>query len=157
MGKRDIAVYKGRLHRAAGAIRSGTMLAVDPAFGTNSNIGWAMFQAGELVDSGEIALVRSDNPAYRLHQLSNDLKGLATYVDVLVVEQLRRRILHVHLFWAVGVCVAAVPSGFFLEMPCSVWQRHSKGLEGYHKGDQWDAVAIGYAAAEEAKILSVEE
>jgi len=134
------------MKNAAIAVRlGGRLLSIDPALGTNSNIGWALFEEGELITSGELT-VSSKKIGKKLVEIKDKVSALCELYQprVMVIEKLRGRILHIHLIWACGAIVAGGDTvQKFFEVDIQSWRRLIP--EGYVKTDQGDAIWIGRA------------
>lgn len=131
----------------------GRIIAIDPASGSSSMPGWALFEAGELVAMGTIELNARLPIQGRLNMmfaaLSNGIGQPPP--DLLIMEEIRGRMAHAFLFWACGVIAAAFSSSALLELPVSFWRAILP--EGYTKADDTDAAYIGLSAILLAKEL----
>ncbi len=157
-------------------VSSGTMLSIDPASGVSSLPGYAVFRAGERLESGTIAVGRaSDELGARLWELGRSLReelappdGSAEW-DVLVVEDIpdknwsqagkgkhrigsakNQKVLH----RAVGAVLASVKAKVILFVHPSTWHAHVG--PGYVKSDEGDALAMGEVAVVKARQLLAE-
>lgn len=143
-------------------ILNGMLLCVDPSVGSSSSMpGWALYSAGELLDSGTFDITVSKPLNERLQELSHECHTLwytrCTTGDwdasgtILVIEHITKfgaRSMD-SLLKGVGAILAAVPCKVAIEIPPSAWHR----LEppGYYKTDEQDAIALGYYAIQKAK------
>jgi hypothetical protein len=137
--------YYAKVLRHADKAR-GKLLCVDPATGATSNPGWALFQDGKLVDSGEVTGLHGETPD-RLFQLFWRLHddGRFNNLNMLVVEQLRGKMVAAQLHWSVGVILAALPAEVVCEIPIAVWKSVAAADPNYAKGDEADARTFGVA------------
>ncbi len=139
-------------------ILSGNLLAIDPASRT---IGYAFYAKGLLTERGVLQANDRDSIQERLLDLAAKLIVLQTRlgkVDVLVVEEIRGKMAHAYLMWAVGCILTAVPALVMFEMPISLWK--SQTPDGYIKEDSADAQMFGdtvlkIANAPDGKITAV--
>lgn len=136
--------YEAQCEKHREAIATGRLLAIDPASGATSDIGYAIFEKGELIESGSISIPRAKTPK-RLRELCRVVyhKFKDQFPDVLVVERIRGSNAHVSLLWAVGTIIAALPCDILLECPVPTWKKHRPW--GYEKSDEQDAKCIGQA------------
>lgn len=151
--KFDEFYYQVRLH--AEKIRSGTLLAIDPASGSDSLPGFALFHAGELQTSGTIALNKKASIQQRLAVVYEKVAAISPAApDVLVIELLRGKMVHWNLQRSAGVAIAASRAPVLIECPILVWKALAKTDHKYVKGDQADAEKLGQsviALARESK------
>lgn len=123
------------------------VLAIDPSSGASSPVGYAIFEDGELVESGVIEVPKG-NGSERLHHINECLRNDFEKPDVLVVEMIPRvRILKPVLTQSVGAIMSAWPCSEFVEVPVRSWKAYveanPEATKGYEKGDEWDAIVIG--------------
>lgn len=145
--------FRRKVSKWSNRILTGKMLAIDPASGASSMPGWALYDAGKCIASGEIPLSSKKPVQYRLAEL---LGVLATgfqnpLPDVVVIEEIRGRMAHHYLLWSIGVTVSAFPDAELLEIPVSFWKCCVP--EGYEKSDEEDAKIMGQAVVLLAKEL----
>src|SRR5574343_1533553 len=84
-------------------ILGGNMLAIDPA---SHSLGYAYYKKGQLIDKGTLEAPSRLSIHGRLLWLNTNLKLLQDQhgvVDVLIVEEIRGRMAHAYLMWAVGM------------------------------------------------------
>jgi len=136
-----------------GKLLTGRVVAIDPASGSTSMPGWALFQEGALVAKGVVQLNPKLPVQGRLNALFFALsEGIGhPPPDVIIIEEIRGRMAHVFLTWACGVIVSAFSESELLELPIGFWKAVIP--EGYEKSDEEDAMHIGLAAIELAKEL----
>jgi hypothetical protein len=122
------------------AIKHGSMLSVDP--GTNS-LGWALFQSGILVQSGEIKATERKTTVIRLREILHDMydRFEDNTIDLMVVEMLRGNRVRPPLHWATGTVLAAIQPDSLIEVPIVFW--HKIRPVEYVKTDELDAKLIG--------------
>jgi hypothetical protein len=133
-------------------IQTGVMLCIDPSSGSrNSNAGYALWDSGKLIQSGELF----DEKSKRQMDIYERMRELADWLaemdcaDILVMEKIRGKA-HTYLRWACGVTVAACRAPVVIEVSPMLWHRYAP--PGYVKSDAGDAVEIGrtvYAVLEE--------
>lgn len=142
-------------------LTEGLVVAIDPSIGSTSSMpGWAVYRAGELIDSGifQIAPTKSVPDRLRtLHGHVNKLYNLYT-PDVLVYEEIPAQrqgggnaVAHASLLKALGVilCVPG-PDGYVGIMPVS-WKAAAR--ETYTKSDVNDAIEMGYVCIDTARRI----
>jgi len=127
------------------------MLAVDPG---SKTAGWALFEKGVLVDSGQFK-ASSSMPIHRRLQVLYDKFTEHQAPDVISIERLRGSMSHAYLFWAVGIAVTAVRAPIMLEVPINVWK--ATVPKDYVKTDQADAESIGEAVVMIAREIELEK
>lgn len=122
-----------------------TLLAVDPSSGGTGGLGWAFFRGGKLERSGVFFANSKDKVHLRLVTLATQLEQFHG-VDFLAVESLPRRVHH-YVMWSVGVVIAAVAPKELKEIPIKTWKEVAREQgDNYKKGDEADALCIGFAA-----------
>lgn len=127
------------------------MLAIDPASGSTSMPGWAMFRDGQLLGSGVLE-IRGQTIGHKLAHLYNEVRVMTDQgVDTVVIEEIRGRVAHHYLLWAVGVIAAATSRAEWIELPVAFWKAIAP--EGYVKSDRTDAEYIGKAVIQLAGEL----
>lgn len=137
-------------------ILEGVVISIDPSIGSSSSMpGWAVYKAGDYVASGTFEI-----PAHR--PLPEKLRRLAYHVrklyddypaDVLVYEDIPSQRYgmgnanaHASLLKALGAILSVPgPEGYVGIMPVS-WKKLVR--DTYQKGDEADAVEIGYVVIE---------
>lgn len=138
-------------------ILQGTVLAWDPSSGgRGSNPGWAWYSAGKLETSGVIELDDKLPAPTRLRELLSVILADDEQPDILVVEQLRGKMVPAPLHWSVGVLLAGYSPQHTFEMPISTWKTYARQCDEYEKTDEMDAIAIGLSLIEIAKELKGE-
>ncbi len=142
-------------------ILEGTMLAIDPSTGSKSSRpGFALYKAGELVESGEIAVDLKANRSKRLYEIAETVRSEFPTPDVLVVEYIppvtyrgsdvkMNGVSLMALQKAIGAIIGANPVEHLLEIPASAWRKYRPTQ--YVKTDEWDAICLGICAVETAK------
>lgn len=98
------------------------ILYVDPA---SISSGWALFEDGELIDSGTVAVDKKMNVFLRLHHIYKAYKKLRLSPNEIHIEQLVRNT-HIYTHWSVSV----IALGMFrrnvqvdADIPISSWQK----------------------------------
>lgn len=139
-------------------ILHGTLLAIDPSSGsydrstkTQSNVGYAIFKAGALDDSGIVALDgKGKKPVFdRLRDLHDSMRTQFDVPDIMVIEEIAGPNAHNSLRWSIPAIALAVRAPVVVEMNVRTWQ--SMTPKGYQKTDENDAIAIGQALIKLAK------
>lgn len=134
------------------------VLAIDPASGGSSNPGWALFDEGEYVASGEFDIKSKKNPIQmrlvELQCLIVETFG-SDLPEVLVIERIRGSHAHHYLFWSIGASIAAAEIEHLLECPVGFWKVVTP--TDYEKTDETDAIYIGAAVIKLAQELIEEE
>lgn len=148
-------------------LRSGKVLAIDPASGGSSQPGFAISIEGKFVQSGVIKLAKGGLITHRLHTLMCALQNLWEHhggFDLLVLEDIApafggghkskqkaggggmitRGVVMLH--WACGTVIAANPWPHVLKVMPQSWhswhRRHGLTDETYAKSDANDATSI---------------
>ena len=140
-------------------ILGGKLLAVDPSCGSQSSMpGYAIFEAGELKDSGiiEIPGIHRELP-YRLQDLGQCLRNDFEVPDVLAVEQIPPKRYggggatgHASLLKSVGTILGNVITPRVIMVRPQWW--HALVPDDYEKSDEGDARSIGEAVIHVAKL-----
>lgn len=146
-------------------LQEGVILSIDPSIGsTSSQPGWAVYTAGKLQCSGTLEINPEGTQWQRLQRLRTHMYGLMQFYtpDVLVYEDIPAQRhgggnaeAHASLLKAVGVILSiSGPDHYVGLLPVS-WKKMVR--ESYFKGDEQDAIEIGWIAIQEAKRISEEE
>ncbi len=148
------ARFYTQVRRMRDVVLTGRMLCVDPASGSTSQVGWALYEAGELVKSGVLAVAKRGAIGVRLADTRKQLDALALgVIDLLVVELLRGNRVHAYLHWATGTIVSAIPHKVVIELPIQCWKAAIAGDPNYFKDDVEDAKAFGITLLKLARGL----
>ena len=133
----DVQVHKTK-------ILTGLVIALDPSSGGSSQPGFAIYRAGELITSGELAIPKK-SIYERLQLLHEQVSKLTPDVpDVFAIEEIRgQRFSHDYLKYAVGVSMAAARTTTILEVPINCWRALAKADPHYIKGNAVDSELIG--------------
>jgi hypothetical protein len=143
---------KIRLRQLRETLLTGCVLAIDPATGGKSQPGYAVYRRGVLVQSGIIELPKKLDIYRRLPILYDAVRALVLDPpDILVIEAMHSTMTHDHLMFAVGATLAATRTPTVIELPVNMWKAVAKGDEDYKKGDEQDAIMIGFAAIQFAR------
>ena len=132
-------------------ILEGSMLVIDPSSGgtsrkgEQSNAGWAEFKNGKLKASGIIELDHGKYKEDRLRAISDCLRSefKANY-DLMVIENIEGYGAAKTLIQACGAFICST-NGRLIEMNVKTWQAIANRLGGWVKGDEADAIYIGWA------------
>lgn len=118
--------------------------------------GYAIYQAGILVESGTLQITLGRDLPYRLQELAEALSEFDT-PDVLVVEDIPLKMRggfragHGSLLKSEGAVYACVRAPLVLQLKPAVWHRWKP--TGWEKGDADDAEAMGHAVYEIVNFL----
>lgn len=129
------------IKKQAKVITTGVVVAIDPASGSGSYPGFAVFVEGKLVRSGTVTCDSKLPVNQRLHILYDRINSLEEAPDVLVIEQIRGHMSHAYLKFAVGMAMTAVRAPVCIEMPINVWKAYVG--KTHNKSDENDAIALG--------------
>lgn len=142
-------------------ILNGRLLCVDPSTGSTSSVpGFAVYEGGELIESGEITVDKSANRSLRLYEIARTIREEFDTPDILIVEYIPHMVYGqgkmngvtlMALQKAIGAIIGAIPCKNLLEIPASAWKHHKP--EGYIKSDEWDAIALGNCAINISKKI----
>jgi len=131
-------------------IHKGLMLVIDPSTGATGSAGFAVFDKGHLIDSGDIAVNRTDKTHKRLREMSllvND------YFDkeytVLVLEQLEGGYAPKSLKGSIYVFQASVDAKHYFELVPKTWQAIARVMSDWteaNKSDEYDAIWLGISS-----------
>jgi hypothetical protein len=153
--------YK-RIEPIADIILTGKLLCIDPSTGSKSSVpGYAWYEKGKLVESGEILVDIGGDRNTRLSEISRCIREDFDKPDVLVVEYIppitykgggnqMNNISIMALQKAVGAIIGARPVSHFVEIPASSWRKYKP--KDYIKSDVADAECIGLCAIGLAKL-----
>jgi len=137
-------------------ILDGVIISIDPSIGSSSSMpGWAVYRAGQYVTSGTFDIPVHKSIPDRLRMLANHVRRLYNEhpADVLVYEDIPAQrygmgnaVAHASLLKALGAILSVPgPDGYVGIMPVS-WKKGVR--DTYQKGDESDAVEIGYVVIE---------
>jgi hypothetical protein len=137
-------------------ILDGVVVSIDPSIGSSSSMpGWAVYRAGQYVTSGTFDIPVHKSIPDRLRILANHIRKLYNEYppDCLVYEDIPAQrygmgnaIAHASLLKALGAILSVPgPEGYAGIMPIS-WKKLVR--DTYIKGDESDAVEIGYVVIE---------
>jgi len=137
-------------------ILEGMVISIDPSIGSSSSMpGWAIYRAGQYVSSGIFEIPVHKSLPDRLRTLANHVRKLYNDYppDVLVYEDIPAQrygmgnaVAHASLLKALGAILSVPgPDGYVGIMPVS-WKKLVR--DTYEKGDEADAVEIGYVVIE---------
>lgn len=143
----------------ANLVMTGRMLAVDPSTGSISSMpGYAIFDKGELVESGEINVRVQDRKNVRLYNIAETLRNEFPDIDILAVENIppvsykRKGAMSgwslVALQRAVGAIISCFDCDYIEVAPTWTNKFRPEELE---KTDESDAIGIGLAVISAAE------
>ena len=150
-----VAKYRIAIAQAASQILTGRLLAIDPSVGSaNSMPGYAVFEAGVLVENGTIQVDFRQPVSKRLHEINRCLREDFDCPDVVAIEMpplinLRglghrmNAVSRAGLQRGIGAAIAAWPVDHIVEIPPASWAKFK--TETYVKSDAADALTIGLA------------
>jgi hypothetical protein len=140
---------------------NGIVLSIDPSIGSQSSLpGWAVFEKGELIDSGVMEVPREGDHPVRLWHVRHEMEGLRHYYkpDIVVIENIPSAagrfnlvaLASLHMArGAILSCVGLLPWVTILPQQ---WTKLTRST--YIKGDANDAVEFGYITIELAKRMA---
>ena len=142
-------------------LTEGRVVSIDPSIGSSSSMpGWAVYLAGNYVESGTFDIPRDKSIPERLKHLARCMTKLYARhdPDVLVYEEIPAQRhgmgnagAHASLLKAVGAILSVPgPDGYVGIMPVS-WK--ALVLDTYIKGDEEDACEIGRIVIEQAWLI----
>lgn len=150
------------IRQCAPLIVAGGLLSIDPSIGSMSSMpGFAYYYAGRLVASGTVDIDPTGTRSARLKHLYEALHKMSSQlvIDVCAYEQVpvsahggRSQVSHASLLMASGVVQAAVSAEHFVGIMPVVWKCRAR--ETYKKGDEEDAIEMGYIVVELAKQIA---
>lgn len=146
----------GNIEENLKGILEGVVISIDPSIGSSSSMpGWAVYMDGEYVKSGIFEIPIHKSLPERLRILANHVRKLYNEypADVLVYEDIPAQrygmgnaVAHASLLKALGAILSVPgPDGYVGIMPVS-WKKMVR--DTYTKGDEADAVEIGYVVIE---------
>jgi hypothetical protein len=140
-------------------VLGGRLLAIDPSSGSAQSLpGYAIYEKGELIDSGVIDVPTTQAINCKLYQISRCLREEFQAPDVLVIESIapyfssakggfrNRSVMNLHR--GVGAIMAGVNCERLIEVAPASWRQ--KIPEDYEKTDENDAIMMGYTVIAEA-------
>jgi len=147
------------------------MLVLDPSIGSQSSQpGYAIYEKGELVESGVIEMPTSASTARRLYYLGKCLREqFHEKYDVVLIELIpalrfnkfgRSLQSQIPLHYAVAVCMSSFDTDCLLEISPSTWrsyadEQHLVDKKNKMQGmDEQDAICMGHSVLEIATYLS---
>lgn len=151
MRKFSIRWPQGKTHRKlvsqvkanAAILREGNVLAIDPSSGKTSPPGYSYWEAGSLLEYGDVKVNSAKPVQQRLGEIVDCLVAEFPSVDVLVIEQIRGQKAQPALQWSIGALLDGFRPPIFIEVPLWSWKAVAKSTPNYTKRDDLDAVMIG--------------
>lgn len=138
-------------------LTTGHVLSIDPSSGSRESVpGYSIWKAGVLIDSGVLDIHFSDNLNKKLFDISHSFRTEFDAPDVLVTElissymgtfsksicNLQRSVGVVYSLWDCPI----------VEVSPTTWRKLIP--ENYQKGDESDAIMIGWTAIQKAFALT---
>ncbi len=164
MISKDSQLYSG-IEKYHKLVTQGRVLSIDPSIGSTSSMpGWAVYQAGELQESGTLRIEVVESIPIRLQELARQMRELIRQYqpDILVYEEIPAQrhgggnaVAHASLLKAVGVILSIPGPTSWLGIYPKSWKRLARA--SYKKGDEEDACEIGYCVYEVARWYEREE
>lgn len=141
-------------------ILDGHILSIDPSSGSRNSLpGYAIYKAGELVDSGVIQVPVGDNLHTRLFHLRKSMMEDFEKPDILVTENVppvmqskgffNKSVLSLQK--AIGVVISCFDVPLIEVAPIS-WRQNIPAT--YQKTDENDAILMGYTVVKLAHIYA---
>lgn len=166
MSKKELTSLEKQLVGHVDKIKTGIILAIDPSSGSyNSQPGYALYNKGELEDSGIVEIHSGDHISNRLHRLAKALKEEFDEPALLVTENIppfmaeqgsspfaTRNVISLHQSVGVIMSIWDVPA---ITVSPRTWRSFIP--DNYIKNDEHDAIMIGWAAVQYAKRIEGEE
>ena len=132
-------------------ILRGNMLCVDPG---SKYFGWAYYREGNLVASG--AEDMTGDTRYYQDRLRRQVHWISEYlcdipIDLLVLEKpfdpsyTTVVANYMRLIQSIGLFLALVPYDYYIDIRPTTWQDYIRPGDGWVKGDEQDAIAMGVA------------
>lgn len=139
----------------------GLVVSFDPSIGSSSSMpGWAVYRAGELIDSGTFQIPYHESIPNRLRMLHNHVRLLYNKYtpDCMVYEDIPAQrqgggnaVAHASLLKALGVILSVPgPDGYVGLLPVS-WKGEAR--DTYIKSDVNDAIEVGWVAINVARRI----
>jgi hypothetical protein len=152
VSKAKLSKFQQQLGPLVEPILTGHLLSIDPSSGSrDSQPGYAVFKAGELQDSGHIAVNPAWEPARRLRYLGQALQSEFACPDVLVCENIG--LIHVgggfmnksviSLQRSIGVVMGSFDAPI-VEIAPITWRKNIPA--NYKKTDEADAIMLALTA-----------
>lgn len=153
-----------RCEEYAHEILTGRLMAIDPSSGSMKSVpGYAIYEAGVLVDSGILNVPRDLPLPIKLRMIADSLRQEFKRPDVIAIEHiapffknqgkaefLNRNVLALHR--SVGAIYSAVNCERWIEVSPISWR--TKIPENYNKTDENDAIMIGYTCIANACLAT---
>lgn len=153
-----------QIEKCTRQIREGQVVSIDPSIGSTSSMpGWAIYRAGALIDSGTFEINANHSVPDRLRALHSHMRKLYnTYTpDVLVYEDIPplrqgggNAASHASLLKALGAILCIPGPDHYVGIQPISWKKMVR--EEYRKGDEADAVEMGWIVIQEADRIRQE-
>lgn len=145
---RETNLYK-QVKQEWETILNGVFLAIDPSVGSTSSMpGYALFDKGNLIESGIIRVSPTAKKNIRLFSITKSLKEEFKTPDIIAIENIPPISFKggmsgwslVSLQRSIGAILSVydIP---YVEVAPSAWQKYK--FDGYDKSDENDAICIG--------------
>jgi hypothetical protein len=143
----DMARLKKQVEENIDTILHGKFISIDPASRTG---GYAVYNAGSLIESGTIQLDTKKDIGDRLAEIGAILIDDDDY-DLMAIERIRGGRSHDYLKFSIGAYVASIQAPVVIEVPVNAWKKVTP--PDYVKSDENDAIMIGKTLIVLAKEL----
>lgn len=143
----EMKKFQASLRPHKKAILHGSLLAIDPG---SRSLGWARFEAGQLLISGAYEAPTSMPAHKRLVKIADQLSQW-TCPNILAIERMFK--FNPSLVWSVGMSIVVTRPQDLIEVNVRAWKKFAEEDDGYEKSDEWDAIMIGRCVIETARQL----
>lgn len=143
-------------------ILTGKILAIDPSTGSRSSMpGFAWFENGKLIESGEINVDFTDERHEKLYEIARTIREDFSEPDLIIIEYIppvrygrggMNNISIMALQKSIGAILSARKIKYMLEVPAITWRNYKK--PDYYKSDVKDAETLGYCAIGIAEFIN---
>jgi len=145
---RETMLY-GQVKEAWELILNGTFLSIDPSIGSTASMpGYALFEQGNLVESGIIQVSISNKKNIRLYNIAKSFREGFRKPDVIAIENIPpikfKGGMNGWSLVSLQRSIGAILSVFdapYIEVAPIAWQKYK--FDGYSKSDEEDAICIG--------------
>jgi len=129
------------------SVTKGRWIVIDPG----KTAGYAIFDKGQLDESGVIKCKSSDDVKARAYAINQLFQSEEDAYDFMLIEMMRGPMSPYALMFKVGAYMASVNAKLCVEIPVNVWKPMRD--ENYIKSDREDAILMGKALLELAKEM----
>lgn len=149
--KKAVTVAEKQIERFGPLLTQGSLVALDPSSASRQSLpGFSVWKAGVLIDSGLIDVHHAQALNSRLFSIANTLRTEFEEPDLVVTELISSYMggfskSIMNLQRSVGV-IMSIWDRPLVEVSPITW--HKRTPEGYVKGDEADAIMIGWTAVQ---------